>query len=206
MSGSIFPGESRGFLEIDKSSIAGAVSSTGGPRCEELRDVGQQVGLPWAEGELRGGVGVDVVITADCQAQSDVSRRRCCCLWTGVAVAVKALDAIALPCWKVAVTLPVLSLSKLHLELTLGLTVTDSSNVLAVSRHGVAVVRVLRVPTPRALARVWACVTIRSTLRPWLMWMVTVLMVTMLMVTMLMVVNILPPGAHQAQSVLEVFQ
>ena len=160
---------SRRGLETEKSSITGVVGSTGGSSCEELRDVGQQVCLPGAEGELRGGVGVDVVITADCQAQSDVSRRRCCCFWTGVAVAVKALDAIALPCWKVAVTLPVLPLSKLHLELTLGLTVTDSSNVLAVSRHGVAVVRVLRVPTPRALARVWACVTIRSTLRPWLM-------------------------------------
>ena len=138
MSGSIFPGESRGFLEIDKSSIAGAVSSTGGPRCEELRDVGQQVGLPWAEGELRGGVGVDVEICADSQGQSHVSRGGRGCLWTGIAVRVKTLQTIASPA-SVTLTLPVLSLPELYHELTLGLTVTGSSNVPTVPRHGVAI-------------------------------------------------------------------
>ena len=53
---------SRRGLKTEKSSITGVVGSTGGSSCEELRDVGQQVCLPGAEGELRGGVGVDVVV------------------------------------------------------------------------------------------------------------------------------------------------
>ena len=138
MSGSIFPGESRGFLEVDKSSIAGAVSSTGGPCCEELRDVGQQVGLPRSQGELRGSVGVDVEICADCQGQFHVSRGRGGCLWTGIAVRIKTLQTITSPAW-VTLTLPVLSLPELYHELTLSLTVTNSSNVPTVPRHGVTI-------------------------------------------------------------------
>ena len=145
---------SRRGLETEEGSITGAVSSAGGPGCEELRDVGQQVCLPGAEGELRGGVGVDVEVAADCQTQFDVPRR-CGHLRTGVTLTVKTLHTIASPCWSVAQALPVLSLSKLYLELALSLTVTDPSNVLTASRHGVARI-ILRIHTFGAVGRVWA--------------------------------------------------
>ena len=83
--------QSRRGLEVDKSSIAGAVSGTGGSGCEELRDVGQQVCLPRPAGELRGRLGIDVEVGGDCQGESDVSRGGGGCLWAGVAVTVMAL-------------------------------------------------------------------------------------------------------------------
>ena len=144
---------SRRGLETEEGSITGAVSSAGGPGCEELRDVGQQVGLPRPEGELRGGVRVDVEVAGHCQAQFDVSRG-CGCLWTGVALTVETLQTIASPCWSVAHALPVLSVPELDTELTLGLTVTDTSDVLTASRHGVAIV-FLRIFTSGAVGRVW---------------------------------------------------
>ena len=173
--------QSRRGLETDKGSIAGTVSSAGGSSREELRDVGQQVLLPGAAGELRGRLGEDVEVGGDCQRQPDVTRGGGggCCLRTGVAVTVMTLHTIASPVWSVTQTLPVLSRPNLSTELALGLAVTGPGNVLTVPRHGVAVLRVRRVPTPGAALRVWACLTLRSTLSTWVVVMVTMVMVTM---------------------------
>ena len=63
---------SQSLLQTGVGPVAGGVRRTAGPRHEEVRDAGQQVRLSRAERELRGGVGVDVVVIGHGQGQSHV--------------------------------------------------------------------------------------------------------------------------------------